>query len=294
MSKPPADPRFTLVASGRFRERYGRLGRDGAYSSKKLCFAATDAEFLVDLLYGLSLREDCHYVKYGTVARDGMYLGRCFLATDEAASELCNELKGHPRLLVSLQDDAWFAKFRDAVVPSDSFGVWDNLPEHEPQIAAILEEAFEPSVAAKRIAVLRDAHAFVVSLVAQVPPEQRKQGPWPIVGHVALSPVTIEGSPEQRGLGLAQVVVAPAHRRKGVGSHLVRAALRRARLLGYSCAVVLGQPHYYSRFGFMPASHFGLSYREPTPETAFMALELTSGALVSATGVVSHHPLLSG
>lgn len=28
-----------------------------------------------------------------------MYLGRCFLGTDEAASQLCNELKGHPRVI---------------------------------------------------------------------------------------------------------------------------------------------------------------------------------------------------
>ena len=100
-------------------------------SDKKVCLVATDPEFLADLLYGLSLRQDCFYVKYGMVARDGMYLGRCFLATDEAASLLCQELKGHPRLMVSLQDDAWFANFRDPAVSSGSFGVCDELPGDE-------------------------------------------------------------------------------------------------------------------------------------------------------------------
>jgi putative acetyltransferase len=294
MSTPLDDPRFTLVRSGRFRERYGLVGRGGLYSSKKLCLVATDAGFLIDLLYGLSLREDCFYVKYGTVARDGMYLGRCFLATDEAASELCNELKGHPRLLVSLQDDAWFARFRKARVPSNSFGVWDDLPEHEPQVTAVLESAFGRSDEARMVAALRAAHATTVSLVAKVPPEDREQTPWPIVGHIALSPVTIDGSSEPRGLGLGPLAVAPAHQRNGVGTELVKTALRRACLLGYSYVVVLGHPHYYPRFGFEPASRFGLSYSEPIPDAVFMALELTAGALVNVAGVVRYHPAFSG
>ena len=99
------DGRFALVPSGRFRERFGPLGRGAAHSSKKLCLVATDARFLVELLYGISLRPDCFYVKYGTVAREGMYLGRCSLLSDEAASRLCQELKGHPRVMVSLQDE---------------------------------------------------------------------------------------------------------------------------------------------------------------------------------------------
>lgn len=171
MSKALEDARFTLVPSGRFRERYGPCGRDGVHSNKKVCLVATDPGFLVDVLYGLSLRLDCFYVKYGIVARDGMYLGRCFLATDEAASVLCQELKGHPRLMVSLQDDAWFSNFRDQRVSGDSCGVWDDLPGDEAQIEAVLESAFGRSDEAKMVAALRDAGATTVSLVAQVPPE---------------------------------------------------------------------------------------------------------------------------
>lgn len=294
MSTTLDDPRFTPVRSGRFRERYGLLGRGAVYSSKKLCLVATDAGFLIDLLYGLSLRQDCFYVKYGMVARDGMYLGRCLLATDEAASQLCNELKGHPRLLVSLQDDAWFAEFRKARVPSNSFGVWDDLPGHEAHVTAVLESAFGRSDEARMVAALGAARAATVSLVAQIPPDDREQTPWPIVGHIALSPVTINGSSEPRGLGLGPLAVAPAHQRKGVGAELVRTALRRACLLGYSYVVVLGHPHYYPRFGFEPASRFGLSYPEPTPDPVFMALELTSAALANVAGVVRFHPALSG
>ena len=144
------------------------------------------------------------------------------------------------------------------------------------------------------VAALREAHAVLVSLVAQIPPEDRGRAPWPVVGHIALSSVRIDGFSEPRGLGLGPLAVAPAHQRKGVGTQLVRAALRRARLLGYSYVVVLGHPHYYPRFGFVPASRFGLSYPEPIPEPVFMALELISGALVNVTGIVRYHEAFAG
>ena len=105
---------FNPARAGRFMERFGPLGRDKPYSQQKLCLVATDRAYLVNLLYELSQREDCYYVKYSTTPRDGMYLGRCFLATDGAAGQLCQELKAHPKLLVSLQDDAFFNAYRQA------------------------------------------------------------------------------------------------------------------------------------------------------------------------------------
>jgi putative acetyltransferase len=276
------DSRFTLVPSGRFRERVGPLGRDAAYSQKKLCLVATDPALLIDLLYVISLRQDCYYVKYGMIARDGMYLGRVSLGTDQAVSELCQELKGHRRLMVSLQDDAWFEKFRAEPVLDGSCGVWDDWLEHEADVERVLVSAFERDDEAKMVAAVRAAGSATVSLIAGIPP-QRTREPWPVVGYVLLSPVTIDGEIEPRGLGLAALAVAPAHRRRGFGARLVKAALRRARLLGYAYVVVLGEPGYYSRFGFVPASRWGVSYQEGTPEGFFMALELVPGALTPAS-----------
>lgn len=107
------DPRFEVTAGGKFAHRDGAQGEGATYSQRKLCFAATDVAFLAEFLYELSLRPDCHYVKYSIAPRDGMHLGRCFLATDQAAGELCQELKLHPKLLVTLQDDDFFATFRE-------------------------------------------------------------------------------------------------------------------------------------------------------------------------------------
>lgn len=294
MSNILNDPRFRLVPSARFRERFGPLGQNAAFSRKKLCLVGTDPAVLIDVLYGISLREDCFYVKYGMIAREGMYLGRVSLATDQAVSELCQELKGHPSLMVSLQDDAWFDRFRDEPVPNDSCAVSDDWVEHESQVAAVVEAAFGRPDEAKMVTALRAARAVAISLVAWIPPEHREFEPWPIVGHILLSPVTIDGNREPRGLGLAPLAVAPAHQRRGFGARLVEGALRRARLLGYVYVVVLGNQNYYSRFGFTPASQFGLSYAEALRQPNFMALELLPGALREASGVVRYHPALRG
>lgn len=291
MANPLNDPRFKLVPSGRFRERFGPLGRDAAFSNMKLCLVATDPVRLLDLLYGISLRQDCFYVKYGMIAREGMYLGRVSLATAEAVSELCQQLKGHPSLMVSLQDDAWFDKFREPDVPDGSCGVWDDWTENEAEVAAVVESAFERRDEAELVARLRTARAATVSLVAGIPPRDRRCEPWPIVGYVLLSPVTINAANEPRGLALAPLAVAPAHQGRGFGSRLVEAALLRARLLGYGYVVVLGEPKYYARFGFSAASRFGVSYSDGELQPYFTVVELVAGALEGVSGTVHYHPL---
>jgi putative acetyltransferase len=286
------DDVFSLVPSGRFRDRWGPLGPGAAHSDKKLCLVATDLAFLRELLYGLSLRDDCYYVKYGTIEREGMYLGRCFLTTDQAVSELCQELKGHPRLMVSLQDDAGFNAFRDEPVANDSCGVWDDWTEHEAEVAFVLESAFGRLDEAKMVAAVRASRAATISLVAGIPPEARAVSPWPIVGYLLLSQVTIDGNFERRGLGLAPLAVAPVFQGRGFGTRLVEAGLRRARMLGYQYVTVLGLPEFYSRFGFVAASQYGLSCRGIS-EPAFMALELVPGALRDGVGVVEYHASFS-
>lgn len=106
------EQQFTPTNGGKFMERFGPVGFGNPHSQKKLCLTATDKDFLAQFLHQLSLRDDCYYVKYSAQARDGMYLGRCFLATDEAAAQLCQELKAHPKLFASIQDDEFFNRFR--------------------------------------------------------------------------------------------------------------------------------------------------------------------------------------
>ena len=84
-----------------------------------------------------------------------------------------------------------------------------------------------------------------------------------IVGHVAFSPVLIDGV-ECGWYGLGPLAVLPEWRQRGIGAALVEAGLERLRRIDARGCVVLGDPTYYSRFGF--AHDPALSYPGPPPE----------------------------
>lgn len=71
-----------------------------------------------------------------------------------------------------------------------------------------------------------------------------------IVGHIAFSPVTIsDGARDWYGLG--PVSVLPGDQRLGIGSALVRRGLADLGARGAKGVVLLGDPEYYARFGFV-------------------------------------------
>jgi len=121
---------------------------------------------------------------------------------------------------------------------------------------------------------LRVAGALTLSLVAEID--------GALVGHVAVSPVTI-GDGAEGWFGLGPISVTPSRQRQGIGSALMRAALAQLAAQGAAGCVLLGDPAWYGRFGF--AARAGLVYPGP-PAEHFMALPLR-GALPQ--GVVRYH-----
>ena len=112
-----------------------------------------------------------------------------------------------------------------------------------------------------------------------------------VVGHVLLSPVSVDGRSFARApFGLGPVGVLPGLQRGGVGKALCWAGIDACRKSGVPFLVVLGHPPYYPRFGFVPAARFGLTFADAPPRDAFMALELEPGALAHAGGRVRYAP----
>jgi putative acetyltransferase len=121
---------------------------------------------------------------------------------------------------------------------------------------------------------LREAGQLTVSLVATVD--------GTVVGHVAISPVSIsDGATGWHGLG--PISVAPEYQRRGIGSRLMREALRVLRERGASGCVLLGEPEYYCRFGFAVVPHLKLP---GVPSEYFQALAFGSPI---PRGTVSYH-----
>lgn len=110
-----------------------------------------------------------------------------------------------------------------------------------------------------------------------------------IVGHILFSPVTLTADSSFLALGLAPMAVLPGRQRQGIGSSLLRIGLDECSKLGCRAVFVLGHADYYPRFGFVPASRFGIASQFEVPDEVFMALELEPGALAGKAGEMRYH-----
>lgn len=159
------------------------------------------------------------------------------------------------------------------------FQIRPEAPRDHAAIHAVHLAAFPTDAEARLVDLLRDADRLFISLVAIV-----GNG---IVGHAAFSPVMVDSM--VGGLGLAPVGVLPAFQRRGIGSHLIELGLAQARALRVPFVVLLGAPAYYARFGFGPASAFGLR-DEYGGGSAFQAIELIGGGIPKDGGLVRYAP----
>jgi putative acetyltransferase len=71
-------------------------------------------------------------------------------------------------------------------------------------------------------------------------------------GHIAYSRLILHETPSIKAAVLAPLAVAPPFQKQGVGAALVQNGLKRLMDKNYDLVLVLGEPHYYSRFGFTP------------------------------------------
>jgi putative acetyltransferase len=156
----------------------------------------------------------------------------------------------------------------------------------QPEAAAIRqvnEQAFGRPDEANLVDTLRRHGKAVLSLVGV----ERDR----IVGHIFFSPVTIESDHHRiSAVGLAPMAVVPKRQRRGIGSRLVRAGLDGCRNAGYTYVVVLGQPTYYPRFGFVPARQYGITSEYKVPDEAFMVLAWHGGMLRHRGGLARYEP----
>lgn len=93
------------------------------------------------------------------------------------------------------------------------------------------------------------------------------------VGHVMATWGDLDGAP---ALGLGPLSVEPSRQGQGIGSRLMEATLDAARQAGASVIVLLGEPGYYARFGFVPAADLGIS-ADPAWGEFFQARPLAGG-----------------
>lgn len=134
-----------------------------------------------------------------------------------------------------------------------------ETPADYAAVAGVHARAFGRAVEPAVVALRRQSAGYdpELSLVAETAGH--------ILGHVLLMPCAIRllGG-DVRAVNVAPIAVDPEHQRRGIGSALIGEAHATARVKGRQIAFLLGEPGYYSRFGYRPGA-FGSSFVEVQP-----------------------------
>ncbi|MEE8597524.1 MAG: N-acetyltransferase [bacterium] len=148
-------------------------------------------------------------------------------------------------------------------------------------IRQLNNKAFGQSQEADIIDKLRNNYNHFLSLVAELDNK--------IVGHILFTPVIIEADKVAiEGVGLAPMAVLPKYQKQGIGSILVIKGLEKVKQSGCPFVIVLGHSEYYPKFGFEPASRYGIRSEWEVPDEAFMIVVFDKSKLQGISGVAKY------
>lgn len=147
-------------------------------------------------------------------------------------------------------------------------------PQHEPetgpiflrgelasdaqQVRALLEASFPGYGEAILVDRLRSDGDIVLSLVAE--------DGGVAVGYIAFSRLIVESRDARfPAVALAPIAVYPEYQQQGVATRLVQEAHACLAALGETLSVVVGEPHFYGRFGYSNrrVASFRSEYQSP-------------------------------
>jgi putative acetyltransferase len=160
----------------------------------------------------------------------------------------------------------------------------DECPDDTDGIASLVERAFanHPHSQQTEHIIVRELRAAGQLTLPKVAVLDGK-----IIGYATFSPVQL--NPAHDGwYGLGPVAIEPAHQGMGFGSTLLETALEHLQRSGAHGCVVLGEPRFYGRVGFMHEPSLTLA---DVPPEYFLAQAFIGSVPVAS---VSYHAAFSG
>ena len=173
--------------------------------------------------------------------------------------------------------------------PVDAKAGWivrSEEPQDAEGIDRALRRAFDGANAADLVRVLRAERGYdpALSMVAVSDDDEAR-----VIGHVLFSPIAIvQGEAPAPALALGPLGVLPDHQHRGVGRALVEAGLAACREAGHRIVLVLGDPGYYERFGFVPASRHRIRPPHANWTDAYQVLGLEEHSLDGVRGLARY------
>jgi putative acetyltransferase len=159
----------------------------------------------------------------------------------------------------------------------------EECPDDIAAIREVNRRGFEEVQESNIVDALQTNGAALLSLVAIMHDR--------VIGHIIYSPASVGEMVE--GAALGPMAVLPEHQRQGIGSKLVEAGNRKIRDEGYPFIIVVGHPEYYPRFGFRPASKYGIKCEWDVPDDVFMVRILNQAKMQGVSGLAKYRPEFS-
>lgn len=160
------------------------------------------------------------------------------------------------------------------------FQLAEETPEDHWEVEALYDLCFAPGREALSSYRLRDGVAPVAGLCLTLRDEHGI-----LVGAIRHWPVRVGGHPV---LLLGPVAVHPTRQAEGLGGFLIRESLARARALGWTRVLLVGDAPYYRRFGFTRRA--GVEMPPPTNPDRVLGYALVDGAWEGVAGPVTRAP----
>lgn len=151
-------------------------------------------------------------------------------------------------------------------------------PEDAEKIPALLDKCFGMDRYKKTVYSLRrnvDSLAEL-SFVAYVDNQ--------MVATIEYWPIVI--GTHSQALLLGPIAVDPDWQGKGIGVALIKQSLALAAQFGHARVVLVGDPEYYARFGFVAAPPLGLELPGPVATERFVVKALTPDGLDGISGMI--------
>ena len=113
-----------------------------------------------------------------------------------------------------------------------------------------------------------------------------------VCGHALFSEVDVIGAGTSAvAIALGPVAVLPARQMQGIGTELIRLGLKWCREVRYEACFVLGDPAYYTRFGFRQSFELGFWFGSRRERSAFQILPFDQGPVDLPRGEVRYGPV---
>src|SRR4051794_39123107 len=159
----------------------------------------------------------------------------------------------------------------------DPFQTRTERPSDAPAIEALQRTTFGPGAYARAAFRVREQapHDRALSFVA----ERGGQ----LIGSVRLTPIFVGA---REGLLLGPLVIDPCCKGTGLGSALMRCALKAAPEIGSPFVLLVGDESYYGRFGFRPVPRGSVKMPGPVDPDRVLAVELQPGPAKGLQGTV--------